>query len=148
MTNVDPRMKGQLTRRWRLGESDEQAIATRHLSPLRQMWLCSVALLAVLSASALLRYSCAQIVGSYNVGFSPRATLALGTSRVANTGVGQQHAWFGAGTSAPTYNPFGNYSPPVKPFSYPQFYYQNRPLVTSMDMARTEVLRGLHYGLY
>jgi hypothetical protein len=100
------------------------------------------------SASALLNYSYAQIVGRYNVGFSPRATLALANSPVANTGVGQQHAWFGTGAGAPTYNPFGSYAPPVKPFSYPQFYFQNRPLVTSMDMARTEVLRGLNYGLY
>jgi hypothetical protein len=132
------------TRRCRFGVNGGQPCRP----PLRQIWLSSAVLLALLPISGLLNCASGQIVGQYNVGFSPRATLALGNSRVANTGVGQQHAWFGAGTNAPTHNPFGSYTPPVKPFSYPQFYFQNRPLVTSMDMARTEVLRGLSYGWY
>jgi hypothetical protein len=100
-----------------------------------------------LSVCAQLQLADSQIVGGYNVGFNPRAAaVGLRNSRVANTGISKQHAWFGGGGA--TYNPFGSYSQPVKPFSSPQFYHQNRPLMSSMDAARLEVTRSMNYGWY
>jgi hypothetical protein len=108
--------------------------------------LKNVALVVGVSICMTWRLADGQIVGRYNVGYSPRALLSMQNSHVANSGIGQQHAWFGTGRTS--YNPFGAYTPPVKPFSSPQSYNYNRPLVSSMDMARGEVLRGLRYGGY
>lgn len=107
----------------------------------------NVALVLVLSACMQLRPADCQVVGGYNVGFNPRAAaFGLRNSHVANTGIGAQNAWFGSGSA--TYNPFGSYSQPIKPFSNPQFYNYNRPLMSSMDAARIEVSRGMRYGWY
>jgi hypothetical protein len=135
-------MEGYASTRRDLEQSFAVAQSEVDMQPVR----CGVTFLCLLvSLITALRLADGQIVGGFNVGFNPRAAMNLRNSHVSTTGIGQQHAWFGSGT---TYNPFGTYTPPVKPFSYPQFQSYNRPLVTSKDVARTEVLRGLGYGYY
>lgn len=102
--------------------------------------------LVALSIGAAIELARAQIVGGYNVGFSPQAAVSFRNSPIAQTGFRPEQSWFG--NTAGAYHPFAAYSPPAKPFSSPQFWRSERPLITSMDMARYEINRGLLWGAY
>jgi len=64
--------------------------------------------------------------------------------RVASSGqpVGNVRQTFGGGT-----HPYAQRQPVQKPFSSPQYQNARRPLVTSEEVARWEILRGLGFGI-
>jgi len=64
--------------------------------------------------------------------------------RVASSGqpVGNARQNYAGGT-----NPYAQRRPVQKPFSSPQYQYARRPLVTSEEVARWEILRGLGFGI-